>query len=136
MVQEDVDTTMKRLVGSGFVKEVTFKFLKRDGHRVTCTEVDYYAKDHPCDNCGTDAYRMLKPERTGVMITCAYCKRTTGPMSKEAGVIRKSYEIAPEEAVAILEARNAPSRTIMDMRRALTPQRKRQIARERPTKTS
>lgn len=136
MVQEDVDTTMKRLQGSGFVKELTFKFIKRVDNKVFCTEVDFYAKDHPCDNCGTDAYRLLRPERTGVMITCAYCKRTTGPMSKEAGVIRGTQEIPATEAIKILQGRNAHRREIDNIRKATLPQRRLAESRSRPTTTS
>lgn len=136
MVEEDVDTTMKRLSGSGFVKSLTYKFIKRNNKTVYCTEVDYYAKDHPCDNCGTDAYRLLKAERTGVMITCAYCKRTTGPMSKEAGVIRNSYEIPVDDAIAILKSRNAHKRTITDIMKAKIPQKRLAESRERPDTVS
>jgi len=124
MTNESPDERLARLLKSGFKKEITFKYIKKDEkNRIICTEVDYYANKNPCYSCGSSAYRVLKPERTGVFLSCAWCKRTTGPLSKEGGVIRKSYEIAVDEAVEILKARNAPRRDIAEIIRARKPER-------------
>lgn len=136
MPRENIDKKMKRLQNSGFKKELTYKYFKRDGTIIWCTEVDFYARDFPCNSCGTDAYRLLKPERTGVIVTCAFCKRTNGPITRKAGVQRERYKINVDEAIAILEARNAHQRDIAEIAKARNPQTDIRAERERPNSIS
>lgn len=103
----DPDTDM---TGHGFAKSLTFKYLSHDAEKGTITvhEVDHYVRDFVCASCQTDKYTWLMAQRTGVYKTCLRCHKTTGPISQEDGIMRKTYEITPQQALAILDERSAP----------------------------
>lgn len=103
----DPDTDMS---SHGFAKAVTFKHLNVDVAKeiITVVEVDYYVEDFKCTSCETDRFVWLSPQRTGVYKTCLRCHQTTGPVSQEDGITRKTYKIKPEKALEILKGYNAP----------------------------
>ncbi len=104
-IEPDTDMT-----GHGFRKALTFKYLHVDREKniITVYEVDHYVKDFVCASCETDRFTWLCPQRTGVYKTCLRCHKTTGPISQENGILRKTYQISPKEALQILEARSVP----------------------------
>lgn len=132
----DIDAT--DWSGLGFYKSCTFKYIKVDDKgKITCNEYDFFAHDPEivCGQCGQSKYTYLKPERTGVYRSCVYCSTTDGPISKNFGTLRKSYQINTEEAISILEGRNAPKREIMRFKkpkRRVSPLQKMKQSRERP----
>jgi len=105
----------------GFAKEVTFKHLLVDPAKeeITVYEVDYYAQDFVCQSCETDKFVWLKAERTGVYKSCIRCQMTTGVLSQEAGIPRKTYKITPEEALEILNSRRAPDWLLKPIKKIL-----------------
>lgn len=133
MSNENPDERLERLLKTGFTKSLTFKYIKvKEDGKVYCTEVDFFASDHTCFTCKTNKYRVLRPERTGVMLTCAWCSTTTGPISKSEGDIRKEYEVSVDEAVAILRARNADKRDIGRVLKTRTATKQLRQHRKRP----
>lgn len=107
----DTSDPTRDMTGHGFAKELTFKYLhiNHEKNIITVTEVDHYVKDFRCMSCETDRFVWLSPQRTGVYKTCLRCHQTTGPISQEDGITRKTYEISPKQALAILNERSAPS---------------------------
>ena len=123
------DTDMSK---HGFAKELTYKHLIVDEGKgtITVNEVDYYAQDFVCASCETDRFVWLKAERTGVYKSCLRCEMTTGCLSQEFGIPRKSYTVTPEEALEILKGYNAPKQMIKPVEKILfgkkfVPKRKR-----------
>lgn len=106
------------MTGHGFAKAVTFKHLNVNPEKstVTITEVDYYVRDFPCFNCETDRFVWLCPQRTGVYKSCLRCGMSTGPISQENGITRKTYEVTPQEALKILEKRLLPDSMLRQLK--------------------
>jgi hypothetical protein len=106
----DTDDPERDMTGHGFAKSLTFKDIQvnEETGKITVFERDFYVREFECSSCQTDRFTWLMAGRTGVYKSCLRCGKTTGPVSMEDSILRKTYEITPQQALAILNERSAP----------------------------
>lgn len=88
--------------GHGWKKELTVKYLSiKENGKIVCSEIDFYVKDFQC-SCGSNEFLWLVPQKEGVGLACCYCKTVESTVNRENGILRKTYEVTPNEALEIM----------------------------------
>jgi len=100
----EADTDM---VGHGFRKELNWREIKYDDARDQWHLLTYFfeVNKFPCHNCKTFEYSWLMAGRTGIYKTCLGCHKTTGPISREEGILLEDVIVEPEIVMSIYKAR-------------------------------
>lgn len=110
--ESPVSTAFKEPDPNIWFKEITFIYLgidsKPNGDKyVKAEEFDFYVDENlVCRGCGTNKFVYLHPTSNAINRHCFRCGVTMS-IGKAFGVLRRTFEMSPDEAIRILKGRNA-----------------------------
>lgn len=101
----------------GWKKSMTVKYLSiKESGKIICEERDFYVKDFGNCECGSGDFLWIFPTKTGLGLACAYCRTASSTIDRRYGILRKTYEVSPEQAYQIMKEKGYNDRD-MPMRK-------------------